>query len=236
MLLEITNWQENFENSRTRQIQNLSFVLIPNDMSGDGYTELLDDPDGPQHFACWIAILAIASKCEPRGLLIRKNGLPHDARSMARISRIPQEIFDVALLKLLDIKWLSPACQASDVEVTVGPSPACQASAVERKKEQKEQKEQKEHSDAFETFWTLYPKKVAKKKCAAWWESHKPDLETLLEAVLKQALTKRWQEGYIPDPITWLHQERWADDPASYDAGGKRKVSLEPQKEEELPF
>jgi hypothetical protein len=43
----------------------------------DGYLELVADENGPAYLGCWLAIIAVASRCQPRGTLVRENGSPH---------------------------------------------------------------------------------------------------------------------------------------------------------------
>jgi hypothetical protein len=109
-LYRINNWAENFENHRTRELVKLQFVCVPNKQDGDGYTELLDHENGAAHYGAWIAIVLVASKngrADTRGMLLRDNGQPHDSRSLARMTRIKQEIFDEAIPRLVLIGWLS---------------------------------------------------------------------------------------------------------------------------------
>lgn len=67
---------------------------------------------------------------------------------------------------------------------------------------------------AFERFWESYPCKVG--KGAARHAFHKRRLhlqiETLLEAIEEQRGSRKFREGYIPNPATWLNQERWLDE------------------------
>jgi hypothetical protein len=116
----IKDWQQHFENNRTRELKELRFVMVPNKHDGDGYTELLDHPNGTAHFGAWCAIVQVASKCEPRGTLVRKVGTipqegagksqegatPHDAVSLSRLTRIPRSIFEEVLPRLMNIGWL----------------------------------------------------------------------------------------------------------------------------------
>lgn len=75
-----------------------------------------------------------------------------------------------------------------------------------------------EHICSFETFWGLYPKKVSKKKAQAVYKricTSKIKEKNVLEGLSKYI--EKWRvEGtdvqYIPNPTTWLNQERWADD------------------------
>ena len=87
MLLRINNWDEYFENNRSRGMRATTWVPIPNRLDGDGYSELLDHPEGAAHYGAWVAMVLMASKCHPRGTLVRDGGRPHDVRSLARISR-----------------------------------------------------------------------------------------------------------------------------------------------------
>lgn len=105
-ILRIVDWEENFENSRTRRIENLRWVPIPNKHDSDGYTTILDHPDGPAHYACWVVITQVASKCHPRGTLLRAPQQGHDSASLARVTRIPQELFESAIPRLLAVGWL----------------------------------------------------------------------------------------------------------------------------------
>lgn len=76
----------------------------------------------------------------------------------------------------------------------------------------------------FDTFWEAYPKKIGKGAAKKAWAKIKPS-ETLLQEMLKAIETARrteqWQRDngqYIPNPATWLNQERWDDE---YGARGR---------------
>src|SRR5687768_15888859 len=72
-VLRIRDWSETYENSRSREIKNLSYVCMPNSHDGSGYAAVLDHEHGPCHFGAWCAIVQVASKCKPRGVLVRGN-------------------------------------------------------------------------------------------------------------------------------------------------------------------
>ena len=82
----------------------------------------------------------------------------------------------------------------------------------------KDKERKKEYIDQFEAFWELYPKKVAKKKTLQSWIKIKPTnsmLEKILSALQNQIKSDQWQtKQYIPNPTTWLNQERWKDEPS----------------------
>lgn len=103
---QVKDWSSNYENNRTKELRKMTWVPVPNRMDGDGYTELLDHPNGAAHFGAWNAIVQIASKCEPRGTLLRDCGRPHTSQSLARMSRIPAAVFEEALDRLVEIGWL----------------------------------------------------------------------------------------------------------------------------------
>ena len=70
--------------------------------------------------------------------------------------------------------------------------------------------------ESFELFWAQYPKKVAKATAAAAWKKIKPGLyDSIVKALRAQKASEQWtKEGgkYIPNPATWLNQERWNDE------------------------
>jgi hypothetical protein len=68
-MLRIVDWELHFENNRTKELKRLTWVPFPNRHDGDGYTELLDHPDGAAHYGAWCAMVQVASKCDPRGTL-----------------------------------------------------------------------------------------------------------------------------------------------------------------------
>ncbi len=106
MILRVAQWGEIYENNRTKDLKHMSWVPIPNKMDGDGYTELVAHSDGAAHLGAWLTIIQIASKCDPRGTLLRDRCAPHTSGSLSRISRLPREVFEAVLPRLLLIGWL----------------------------------------------------------------------------------------------------------------------------------
>ena len=103
----IKDWDLHFENHRTRELNTLRFVIMPNKQDGDGYTELVEHPNGAAHLGAWCAIVQVASKCNPRGTLLREAGRPHDSSSLARQTRLRKEVFDEVLPRLTgSIGWI----------------------------------------------------------------------------------------------------------------------------------
>ena len=112
----VSDWSHRYENNRTRELKRMEWVPVPNKHDGDGYTLLVDRPDGAAMLGAWLAILQVASKCDPRGTLLRDSATPHDAASIARIARLPESTIQTALdLLENECKWL----------ISNNPAPSC---------------------------------------------------------------------------------------------------------------
>jgi uncharacterized protein YdaU (DUF1376 family) len=71
-------------------------------------------------------------------------------------------------------------------------------------------------SVGFKSFWEAYPKKVGKGFAAKAWEKHKPDLDQVLNALAWQTVQPNWTKNggqYVPNPATYINQQRWQDEP-----------------------
>lgn len=74
------------------------------------------------------------------------------------------------------------------------------------------------HEEWFEKFWEMYPKKTGKKPCEnKFFLLKKDDINNVL-AWLEEHI-KSWDKDiklgtlkYIPNPLTFLNQERWRDE------------------------
>lgn len=156
-LYRIIDWGEVYENSVSRQRQQLHWVPMPNKHDSDGYTQLVDHPNGAAHYGCWVTIVEVASKCRPRGCLWRGGGptadrQPHDSASLARVTRLPEALFLEAIPRFLDpsIGWLEVVDTETEVVDTEGDSvgdshvtddrqSADSRPTIERKKERKKE-------------------------------------------------------------------------------------------------
>lgn len=73
-------------------------------------------------------------------------------------------------------------------------------------------------SEKFDQFWKIYPKKVGKGAARKAFQKIKPSdelFQKMLAALEQQSISEQWlKEGgrYIPNPATWLNQERWDDE------------------------
>ena len=82
---------------------------------------------------------------------------------------------------------------------------------------------------SFQDFYSLYPRKMARKDAERAWNRLTPTQQSeCLEALpnyLKYWKIKETQKDYIPYPASFLNQERWTDE-----------LDLEPNKKPELPW
>jgi len=126
----VRDWGKHFENNRTRELKKLDWVPVPNKQDGDGYTAIMEGPDGAAIYGAFLACVQVASKCDPRGTLLRDGGKAHDAASLSRITRVPVAIMTKALAVLTDpdINWLSISIIADGEE---NPAPKCDIPAPE---------------------------------------------------------------------------------------------------------
>jgi len=104
----IKDWDEHYENNRSKEIKNPSWIPIPNKLYGDGYTMIMEQKKGAAIYGAWIALVCIAQRCDKRGTLMRNNGDPHDIDSISRITRIDKETIKLMIdFSLEKTKWLS---------------------------------------------------------------------------------------------------------------------------------
>lgn len=67
----------------------------------------------------------------------------------------------------------------------------------------------------FEKFWLAYPTKVGRKPARKAFDKTTVPIDTMLSALEKQKRSASWEKDngqYIPNPTTWLNQERWNDE------------------------
>lgn len=133
-LIRIRDWNDHFENNRTRGLREMKWVPIPNKMDGDGYMDLVNHENGAEHFAAWVAMVEVASRCKPRGILLRGDGKPHNSNTLARRTKLPERIFAGAIPRLLEIGWITQATVTGDVAgPCADPAPTCGETAGPRR-------------------------------------------------------------------------------------------------------
>jgi uncharacterized protein YdaU (DUF1376 family) len=76
----------------------------------------------------------------------------------------------------------------------------------------------------FEEFWQAYPKKAGKKPCSAKWKARR--LDRLADQIIKNVRDRiegdsQWLRGFVPNPLTFINQDRW-DDPIQKETAGEK--------------
>lgn len=219
-IYRVKDWDSNFENNRTREMKHMAWIPVPNKQDGDGYIELIDHDNGAAHLGAWIAILQLASKCDPRGTLVRDNGTPHAPRSISRITRIKMNIIDEAITRLCshDIGWLEVV---DNQGFAVAPQEGAgfpQGGDEEQKGTEQNRKEKKKKSevDQIESMlsdiperrsailrtWLQYKKERRKAYKPTGFKALITTLSPLsdaeLDAAINKAMANNW-EGIHPD-------------------------------------
>lgn len=234
--MNITNWKDNFENNRTKELKKLMWVPMPNKHDGDGYTELLDHKNGASHYGAWCALVQVASKCDPRGSLLRDSGKPHDSVTLERITRIPKSVWNEALPRLLSIGWID-TCEdvAEECEILAG-----DCLEGKGKKEEKER-----YVIIFDAFRKLYPGKKRGnetefdnfKKKHSDWKAVLPDLKCIIECQIQVRQLavdekRRYPKAGIFVPNwknlqTWINNRCWEEEIPSLPKPEGKKRSLD---------
>lgn len=119
-LYRVRRWDEIYENNRSRELKDLDWVPMLNNHDGDGYSYMMSQRRCVSYFAAWNWIVQVASKCDPRGTLIRKTGKPHTAETISRQCRAPVSVFEAALefFATGEIAWLEVVDHIEDNEIS----------------------------------------------------------------------------------------------------------------------
>jgi len=202
----IIGWEKNFENNRTRELKILSWIPVPNKQDGDGYTELMDHKDGASHFGCWHAILQVASKCDPRGTLLRDSKRAHDLASLSRITRISEKVLKAAIERLIIIGW---------IEVYDNPALGCDNPALGcLLPEGKEGKEQKGKNEWAEPVFDVPENLNTPEFLKAWesWKAHRKEIKKPLtpqSVKMQMADFQKWGTARSIAAISFTIKKGW---------------------------
>lgn len=128
VIYRIKDWAKHFENNRTRELVKMAWVPVPNKHDGDGYTDLMSRENAMELYGAWHLILQVASKCDPRGTLSREGAVPHNAASIARVTRGNVRVIEKMLKVGCEIGWIE-ALDVITKEVTDSPAPSCDVTA-----------------------------------------------------------------------------------------------------------
>ena len=104
----VVGWKQIYENNRTREMKNMTWVPVQNRHDGDGFCTVMSHPDGIKIYGCWMLILQIASKGNPRGTLRKANGEPYTAKNFANMTKSNEAdmLRALEILSTPEVGWL----------------------------------------------------------------------------------------------------------------------------------
>jgi hypothetical protein len=237
-LYKIHDWERNFENNRTREVETLTWLRVPVKHDGDGFRAVIHHEDGLKIFGAWVLLLQVAAKCKPRGVLVRQNGLPHTERTIARITGAQEGDIYIAMQYLAsnEVAWLcgedvdvpqSDGTSSAPDRQSVGSPPQagavkCAASSLLSSPlissgPDKERKSTQQPCPAFDLFWKAWPahkRKDDPKGCRALWkreglDAHADEIMASLAAWKESAEWAKQDGEFIPGPKPWLNKRKW---------------------------
>ncbi|RME56845.1 hypothetical protein D6779_09920 [Candidatus Parcubacteria bacterium] len=157
-----------------------------------------------------------------RNDIMKRLGLGRD-----RYARAMRELTDLGLIqttvsrnddgtlagRMITVNPIQPNIQVSDMSEipTFGKSAHLKNKGLNKK----QKNVGNNRSTRFNDWWSVYPKKVGKKACLAKWKSRNLDeiADRLIDDVTRRiSQDRRWIEGYIPNPLTYINQDRWEDE------------------------
>lgn len=164
MLYQIKDWDQHYENNKSRERPRLSWCAIPNKQDGLGYKRLLAMKDGEAAYGCFVATVLAASKARTRNGWLTddgsQNGVPWDAKAISLKTGFSVKTASNMLqyCTMREIGWIGSRPTGTKVPAECPPSarqvPAeCPPSALEGK-EGKEGREGKEWNDSSDRLPT----------------------------------------------------------------------------------
>jgi hypothetical protein len=232
-LYKIKDWDRLYENNRTREMKRLGWVPVPNKQDGDGFRAVIHHEDGLKIFGAWVLMLQIASKCNPRGTLVRDNGMPHTERTIARMTGAQEGDIYIAIQHLAsrEVDWICYDHVTIPQEGAVASHPAAEIAPEWKGTEQKGKEEETPaagdilslsllgpppvkqkgraelFSPGFVVFWDTWPSHFRKKdriKCWKLWEA--------------RGLESRWEE--IEEKVrAWAASDQWTKNDGNFMPG-----------------
>lgn len=114
MLYQVKDWNTHYENSKSRERDECSFVCVPNKQHGLGFSRIMAEPDGAMIYGIFNLILGACSRQKrPREGWLTQNGqqagTPWAPDDMALQFRRPQSEIDRSLevLSSPKVAWLN---------------------------------------------------------------------------------------------------------------------------------
>jgi hypothetical protein len=91
------DWDRKYEIKETRDLKAARWVALPNRLDGDFYCDIVAHENGAAFWGVHVAVMMVASSCQPRGTLIREDGKPHTSDTLSNKTKIKSELIQAAL-------------------------------------------------------------------------------------------------------------------------------------------
>jgi len=181
--------------------------------------------DNPLYLKCWIDMLMRASIKSSSMLMnnqvveVGRGEIVFSQRNFAKRNGMSRQQLRTFLKKLVKTNMIR---LKSNPEIThaviIGYSTYNDFKSIHSKPThnpiiRKKESKNKEINKDFELFWNAYPKKIGKKKVEDKFNSIDFPIDKILKNIELQKQSDQWQtQQYIPNPETYLNQERWEDE------------------------
>jgi len=181
--------------------------------------------DNPLYLKCWIDMLMRAS-IKPSSMLmnnqiieVNRGEIVFSQRNFAKRNNMSRQRLRTFLKKLektnmIVVKSNPDITHAIIVEYNAyNELKSYQQKPISIPIKRKKESKNKEINKDFEKFWEHYPKKVGKKKVQDKFDANNFPVDLIIKNIELQKKSDQWQnQQYIPNPETYLNQERWTDE------------------------
>lgn len=222
----IVDWDKHFENAKSRSIENLRWVPMPNSFDGDRISELVST-GGAECYGAWCAFVLIASKCTTRGTLVRKSRKSYTFAGLENVSGIAQNVYEKMLGIALDV-GLVEVCESEQLEDTQVSQNRKEDKGMELRAQTAQIKRIKQKD--IDQIYDSYPRKVGRAraeksirsalvKISSRDDVHDPTAWMMRVVGQYAHAVGKWPVGdrqYIPHPSTWFNGGRYDDDQAEW--------------------
>ena len=181
--------------------------------------------DNPLYLKCWIDMLMRANIKSSSTLInehiveVSRGEIVFSQRNFAKRNKMSRQQLRTFLKKLEKSKMIRVKSNPVLTHLilvgysTYNDSKLTQGQPKGNPTIRKEERKNKESNKEFEKFWEQYPKKVGKKKVQDKFDKNSYPIDLILKNLELQKKSEQWQnQQYIPNPETYLNQERWTDE------------------------
>lgn len=110
MAWRIRGWNEIYEDHNSRKLKRLPWYREPSSNDSYAYAALIHREDGPAIYGVWSMLKKVAATAPHpnRGFLLRGQNQPHTTKTLAILTRMPEDLIKTAIGALLDpeIGWI----------------------------------------------------------------------------------------------------------------------------------